>query len=63
MKHRKERKYESEPRSRERNKEFVVPIKGRVQVEPARTGELVWGDAESSGVVVQGGVYAERGAP
>ena len=23
---------------------------------------MVWGDAESGGVVVQGGVYAERGA-
>ena len=39
-----------------------MPIEGGVQVEPEGASQLVRGYAESGGVVVQGGVYAERGA-
>ena len=52
MKQRKENRDASESRERGRNKEFVVPIEGRVQNQPEGVGELVWGYAESGGVVV-----------
>ena len=39
-----------------------MPIEGGVQNQSEGTSQLVRSDAESGGVVVQGGVYAERGA-
>ena len=59
----KENRDASESRGRGRGEGVALPIERGIQNQPEGVGKVVWGYAESGGVVEQGGVYAERGAP